>query len=266
MAGRDFAHVVPGGARQWRFLTTGYLPFTASLRRIEMDTNQTNRITMFKTVAAYMDDKRSEWSVIAPLQTAVDDFKSEISAIDDSVRKQETPSGAADDKAAARDALEEVLFLTCEALGVLAHGSSDHDLSALTSVSISTLRRFGEEELSIRAAQVLAEAKAREAELATLNVTKANVLELENKLKQFNEAKARPRTSTANRAAQTESLPNLIRSASSTLRNRIDRMVSLLRPTNPDFVAGYKSARVIVDRAATHKTTKTPGSTPPVKL
>jgi hypothetical protein len=227
-----------------------------------MDTYQTNRVTMFKTVAAYLDGNTSVWNAIAPLQTAVADLKDKLSAIDNSAQKQDTPTGAVDDKAAAREALEDVLFLTCEALGVLGHGSDDHDLIAFTSVSTSTLKRFGEEQLSNRATQVLASARARETELTTLNVTKANIDELEHALSEFNSAKARPRTATANRSAQTQSLPNLIRETSSLLRNQIDRMVSLLRRANPNFVAGYQSARVIVDRAATH-TTKKPVPAPP---
>lgn len=218
---------------------------------------------MFKTVAAYLDDNTSVWSVIAPLQALVTQLKSNISAIDSSAQKQDTPTGAADDKAAARETLENFLFLMCEALGALGHASDDHDLIALTSVSISTVQRFGEEELSNRATQVLAAGKTREADLATLNVTKANIDELENALGDFSAAKARPRTATANRSAQTQSLPKLIRETSSLLRNQIDRMVSLLGRAHPDFVAGYQSARVIVDRAATHATKKPSAVVPP---
>lgn len=228
-----------------------------------MDTNQTNRVTMFKTVAAYLDDNTAVWSAIAPLQALVTELKSNIGAIDSSAQKQDTPTGAGDDKAAAREALDDVLFLMCEALGALGHGSNDHDLIAVTSVARTTVQRFGEEAVSNRATQVLAEAKARKTELATLNVTQANIDELESALADFNAAKARPRTATANRSAQTQSLPNLIRETSSLLRNQIDRMVSLLRRANPDFVAGYESARVIVDRAATHAKPKANVVVPP---
>lgn len=54
--------------------------------------------------------------------------------------------------------------------------------------------------------------------------------------------------------AQTESLSILVRDASGALRHQIDKMMNLYRRTNPDFVSGYRGARVIVDRAASHKT------------
>jgi len=60
-------------------------------------------------------------------------------------------------------------------------------------------------------------------------------------------------------------LPSLIRETSVLLRNQIDRLVNLFRRSNSEFVAGYRSARVIIDRKATHPATKTAGSAAPPK-
>jgi hypothetical protein len=221
-----------------------------------MNNNQTNRVTMFKTVASHLDDNTPIWNGMAPMQTAVTEFKNKIAAIDASAQKQETPSGAADNKAAARDDLEDVLFLACEALGTLAHTNKDRDLAALVEVTPSSLDHLGEQELSNRATIVLAAATARKTELAALQVTQANLDELDQALQDFNASKEGPRQATTERMAQTESLPQLIREASEILRARIDRMVNLFRRTHPDFVAGYRGARVIVDRAASRATTR----------
>jgi len=107
------------------------------------------------------------------------------------------------------------------------------------------------EALSNRGASVLAAANTKKTELATLQVTQANIDELDDALQAFNSAKASPRTSTAERAAHTQSLASLIRETSGILKNQIDPLVNLFRRTNADFVAGYRSARVVVDRAAT---------------
>ncbi len=228
-----------------------------------MDTEQTNRVTMFKTVSAFLDDNSSVWNSMTPLQTAITQFKDKIAAIDATAQKQETPTGATQDKAAARNALEDVLFLASEALGALAHTSGDNDLVALTDVTRTSLDRMGEEELSNRAAGIITAANSRKTELATLKVTQANLDELNQALQDFNAAKAGPRNATATRAAQTESLPNSIREASTILRNQIDRMVNLFSRSNPEFVSGYRAARVIVDRAATHAAAKTAGGSSP---
>src|ERR1044072_3793667 len=100
-----------------------------------MEVKQTNRVTMFKTVSAYLDSQNSVWNGMAPLATAVQQFNDKIAAIDAAAQKQETPTGATNDKASARDELEDVLFLTCEALAAPGHTSNDHDLLALRAIS-----------------------------------------------------------------------------------------------------------------------------------
>ena len=130
-----------------------------------MDQIQTNRVTMFKTVTAYLDKNNAVWSGMAPLVAAVQQFKDKIGAIETAAQKQETPTtGAALDKASARDGLEDVLFLTCEALAVLGHTSNDNELLATVDVTTSDLRNFGDEELSNRATTVLQKVNAKKAE------------------------------------------------------------------------------------------------------
>src|SRR5215813_994913 len=228
-----------------------------------MDTQSTNRVTMFKTVSRYLDQKQLIWNTMTPLQTAVTTFNDRINDIYAAAQKQETPSGAATDKASARDDLEDVLFLTSEALSVLAHNNRDEDLAALTDLTPSGLDRMTDEQLSNRAMQILTIADARKTELATLHVTQANLDELNTALADFNAAKNEPRRSTVERKTQTESLAELIRGASGILRNQIDPMVNLFSRSQPDFVANYRGARVIVDRAATHKAVKPPAGPPP---
>lgn len=218
-----------------------------------MNRELTNRVTMFKTVDGYLDQKNSVWNGMAPFAAAVQQLKQKLTAIDAAAQKQETPvSGAAGDKAAARDELEDVLFLMCEALGVLAHTSNDHDLKALVDMSPTAIDKLADEELGNRATNVLAKANALKTELATMQVTQANLDELDEALQTYQAAKAKPRTAVVERSVQTESLSTLVRGTSSLLRDQIDRLVNLFKRTDPEFVAGYRSARVVVDRVAGH--------------
>jgi len=228
-----------------------------------METKQTNRQAMNKTVANYMELHNDVWNDMAPMSPAVEELRNKIAAIDIAVQQQATPSGAADSKAEARDALEDVLFLVCEALAVLAHSTNDHDLLVLTSSSASQLARLPGDELLTLAATVLERANTKKTELATLQVTQANLDELATARVVFADAKEQPRADTVERVTQTKSLSTLMREANDIFRNRIDRMVNLFSRTNPAFVTGYRAARVIVDRAATHTSTQAAGSTPP---
>jgi hypothetical protein len=227
-----------------------------------MRTKQTNDVTMFKTVDDYLDSYNAVWNTMAAFVTADQSLKDKIAAIDTAAQEQEAPSGAADAKEAARDDLEDVVFLISEALGVLAHQSNDHDLQALTDISPTLLDKFPADELINRAALVLERANARKTELATLQVTQANLDELAQALNNFSNLKNQPRTASVERSVRTQSLESLIREAKGILRDELDRLVNLFSRSNPEFVAGYRNARVIVDRAATHKTTKPAASAP----
>jgi len=113
-----------------------------------MNQTQTNRGTMFKTTVAVLKDNQPVWSGTALFVTAVQDFINVITAIDQSAQTQETPTiGAAVDKHSARESLEDVLFLTCQALGVIGHNAADNDLVALVDLTPSSVhrrRRVGE--------------------------------------------------------------------------------------------------------------------------
>jgi hypothetical protein len=126
------------------------------------------------------------------------------------------------------------------------------------------LQKLGDEELSNRATTVLGKANAKASDLAALDVTQANIDELDQALQNFNGTKEKPRTVAAERAAQTTSLPTLIRDGSDLLRSQIDRLVNLFRRSNSQFVAGYRSARVIIDRPGTHSAPKKPTLAPQV--
>jgi hypothetical protein len=228
-----------------------------------MKTNLRNDVDMIKTVSAYLADHNAVWGSMAPFAAAVRTLNDGIAAIDATAQNQETPTGATQDKAVARDALEDVLFLMCEALGVLAHNASDNDLFALADITPTTLDRMDGEELSNRAARILAAANEKKTELETLQVTQANIDELNAALVTFNAVKSSPRTRTAERKAQTESLGRQVRDLKKHLRHAIDPMVNLLRRMHPDFVAGYRAARVVIDRAATRTAGKSSTPTPP---
>jgi len=52
-------------------------------------------------------------------------------------------------------------------------------------------------------------------------------------------------------------LPDLLATASRILRSRVDKLITKFRTTQPEFVAKYRSARVIVDRGG-HNALKEP--------
>jgi hypothetical protein len=226
-----------------------------------MERKQLNRVTMFKTVDGYLENHTTVWSCMIPFGSALTDWRAVLASIDGAAQLLDAPSGATDTKAAARDALEDILFLICEAMGVLGHTSNNHDLIVLTDLSRSAIANMNAQDLVNRATTVLDQANENKTSLAAMLVTQANLDEFAEALASFGDAKEGPRMKTIARTVQTESLESLIRKANDILRNRIDPLVNLFLRSDPDFVAGYRGTRVVIDRRATHGT-NTPEVTP----
>lgn len=101
------------------------------------------------------------------------------------------------------------------------------------------------------------------AALADYGVAAADVTALDAARTAFAGMKTSPRETAAGRKAQTESLPQLIANVRGIFRNEIDKMMTRFKKSNADFYNGYFAARVIVNRAATHKTTPATPTLPP---
>jgi len=165
-----------------------------------MELKQTNRVRMFTAVIAVLEQFQSVWSTMAPFAPAFQRFKDKVQAVNDAAQKQGTATaGASLDRENARDALEDVLFLICQALKVLAHQANDNELRTLTDVSSSSLHVMNDVELENLANTIKAQTVPRAAELATLQVSAGNLAELATAIDDFHEVKSAPRAATANR-------------------------------------------------------------------
>jgi hypothetical protein len=94
--------------------------------------------------------------------------------------------------------------------------------------------------------------------LASYGVTGDDVTELNDLVSDFHDVKTAPRSAVIGRASETNTLPDAITKTTSLLRNRLDKQMTKFKKNNPTFYAGYRTARVIVDRGGAGG-----GTTPP---
>ena len=73
----------------------------------------------------------------------------------------------------------------------------------------------------------------------------------------------KPREASAERSGVTASIPALDRQGKTLLRGQLDPLMNRFRLTNPTLYAGYRAARVIVDRHGAGGTPTPPPPTPP---
>ncbi len=229
-----------------------------------MNRDQLNRTGMFSTVSAYMGTNKTIWNGVKAIGDTVTDLNDGIADISGSAGKQQTPvSGAADAKAQVRHDYEEQILVIASQLAALAEVTSNANLAAQVELTLSALDKLSDDELEETGTRVAGLATTNLATLADYGIVQADVTALTALTTQFHGIKTAPRTAVADRAGQTTTLPDKIASVTSILRNRLDKLMTKFKKSNPEFYAGYLSARVIVDRGGSGGSTPTPPTPPP---
>ena len=230
---------------------TGIDRSRASLKPPRMTQNQENRVTMFGSVSDYMNlaANKALWLPMKAAKDTVAELDAMLVDIAKKVDKQKTPTtGAADAKGNVRHDYEAKILEIGDQLASIAAATHDPVLGTQVEFSKAGLGKLSDDDLETAGKRVATLAKAHAAALADHLVTAADVTELEGLTADFDAIKNQPRTTIAGRAGETATLPDLITAATNLLRDRLDKQMTRFRQSNPEFYAGYQSARVVVDR------------------
>ncbi len=225
---------------------------------------------MFGTVSDYMNSDANK-PIWTPMKAAVDTMAEVDAGIEDIAKKvgrQQTPTtGAAGAKGNVRHDYEAKILEIGDQLASIAAAATDAVLAAQVEFSKAGLGKLPDDDLLTAGKRVATLAKANAAALADHLVTDADVAALEQLTADFDKIKNQPRTTIAGRAGETATLPDLITAVTDLLRDRLDKQMTKFRLSNPEFYAGYLSARVVVDRGgsapAKPPTPPTPPPAPP---
>lgn len=216
-----------------------------------MTQNQENRVTMFGSVSDYMNlaANKAIWTPMKAAKDTVAELDAMLGDIAAKTDRQKVPTtGAADAKGNVRHDYEAKILEIGDQLASIAAATNDPMLGTQVEFSKAGLGKLSDDDLETAGKRVATLAKAHAAALADHLVTAADVAELEGLTADFDAIKNQPRTAIAGRAGETATLPDLITAATNLLRDRLDKQMTRFRQSNPEFYAGYQSARVVVDR------------------
>jgi len=204
---------------------------------------------MCHTVSSYMGKNQPLWSANIAMNDTVAELDANNGIIADKVRRQQTPTtGAADEKELVKFEFEEKILEIADQLAALAEKNQDANLAAQVELNLSALDKLADDDLEAVGQRVVELATLNQAALADYEITAADVAELTALKVRFHGVKTAPRTAIAGRAGETGTLPEVLRRQMSLLRNRLDKQMRKFKKGSPEFYAGYRSARVIVDR------------------
>ena len=229
-----------------------------------MNRDQLNNTDMFNTVSSYMARNNSIWGSIPATTATVLELNTSIGQIGDKLRKQQAPtSGATGDKNEVRGDFEDQILIIADQLSSLAAKNNDQTLGAKVDWNISSLDKLSDDELEATGKTVSALGTANLAALANYGLVAADLTALDALVTKFHGVKSDPRLLIAGRKGETDTIPDLIRTTKSLLRNQLDKQMTRFKKSHPEFFAGYRAARVIVDRGGSGGNPTTPAPTPP---
>jgi hypothetical protein len=228
-----------------------------------MTQDQENVTSMMETTLTFLDENNSVWSGKVAFTAAVNKAKAGVAAIREAAARQESPTGGiSEEKAALRIKLEDLVLEIGDSAAAFASESANADLAADVHVSRSSLDQAQDDNLVQIAERVRDAATAHVGQLKDYQVENAEITALSEAITAFAGMKTAPRTAIASKSGATRSIASMVQSTRSVFRNQLDKLMTRFRRTHPEFYAGYFTARVIVNRAATRSAKSEGGEGP----
>lgn len=214
---------------------------------------------MAATVVAYMNKNQTIWTSNKAVTQTMTGVNAALGTVDSKAQQQEAPIiGEEEKKVLVRHDYEEEIMRLAGQLCSLAAKNNDTNLAAQTELTLAQLDKMSVDVLEATGKRVSSLATANLAALADYGITQADVTALDALTAQFHDAKTAPRKAIATRAGQTKTMPPAVKTVTSLLRNHLDKQMLMFKKSNPEFYAGYVSARVVIDRHGKGNATPTP--------
>jgi hypothetical protein len=221
-----------------------------------MKIDQSNKLKMAQATRACMGDEHnaSLWQGITGIEEAVASLDDTVEKILERSVKQSERSGSGAEKEDARQTMLNAAFTVCSGLKAYAAANGNKKLADQADFSRSDLARGRESDMINRCQSLLTLGNENSAALAAkYNVAAKDLTALETAIGNFTGVQPKPRQSRAASAAATAELFDLFKQLDEVLNGQLDPLMEKFQQSAPAFYNEYRTARIIVDDAATHE-------------
>ena len=194
-----------------------------------------------------------EWAGIPKMVSAVNDFESALNELNAIALLHATKTiGVSSYKAQKLAKLYESLEAVHSVFRAWAIETNDVGLHLRNSISVSTIRKMDAVKLKTHMARVADDLIAQGSELGAYgfdNVRTGEVLQL---IEESTAIISKPRGAIVERKSLTAKMDSKAAAIDTIVKERIDNMVRLLKPSLPDFFSEYFSARKVISTGVRH--------------
>ena len=203
-----------------------------------------NHLSMFKTVDIATENHATVIDAILPLKSARTELKQIIVNLGNAVQKQSTNiSGYTEEKKQRRQKMTDQTFVVGQLVSAFAIVKNMIALDGDVNYSITTLNRMSDDEVGEICNKVYLKAKEHLADLADYGITTAVLNELKELIDNYNSKTQLNKVTLEQKSEQTKIIAQLIKDGKALLTNSFDKLMLILRNTNPEAYNAYVAAR-----------------------
>ncbi len=213
-----------------------------------MNYKQRNHLAMFMAVQHVFKTYPTELSVIKALEGFIAKFNELLTQINEVYRIQQGhTTGSSKLKLKEEAEMIEATVHLAAAMYVFAQVTEAPDLQAKCAVSVSLLEKMPDQTLLAACLNIYNEAIKLGDALSEYGKSPDDIARTKKEIDDFSVLISSPRSAIVTRSQATKELALLIDEANDLLRNKVDKLMELLKVSQAKVYNTYRSARVIVD-------------------
>jgi uncharacterized protein (UPF0297 family) len=220
-----------------------------------MNDRQQAKLNMFQSVSETCHSNEQAYAGVPAFANAVQQLDDNLAAIDRHAQQQSgvVPQGVSAEKIIAAEILTQESVKTANSIYVYAFNAGDQKLLSKVSVNKSMFYNGHYNDSLIMAKNISTEAHNRTSELQEYGIDETAIKALDEAITAFEQVINKPHAAISERKLHTGNLKQLFAETDSTLYDRLDKLVTLFKTSDPDFYTLYKNARNVIDTAKRSK-------------
>lgn len=214
---------------------------------------QSNRLDMYLIVYEFYTSNQVVLDDIPAITNAFNQLNANIDQINAEVGAQSSnTTGVTQDKTALRNTLDSYTATILATAQVWATQNNNNTLAAQFDYSLSDIQRIKDDTMQGFCNYRITLVNDNLAAMADFGLDAAAITDWQNALNAYAAAVERPRQAINARSLHTQRLKTLFSETSALFSETLDPLMLQFKITQPEIYAGYRQARIIIDRGGTN--------------
>ena len=206
------------------------------------------KLNMYRTVKQLCDDNATTVALNPAFLAAFNIFKAKLSTLITTVTSEsQVIKGVAIDKTLSKKNLCQTTTDIAAVVYAYASAINNNTLKQSVNFAYTDLFKIKDDLLAPTCQNIYGAANTNSAALVSYGITAPMLTAFQAVITDYSTAVPKPRTAKSVKATFTKNIGIAIKDIDLLLKDQMDKLVVTFKPTKPDFLNSYKTARIIID-------------------